>query len=82
MSSGKGNVGLEQDDAGQSTGSVLGELIKDLDLPALETLIESPAASLPGAENGAAIPQGQVQAQFSLVQGADGTQELQVRGKN
>ena len=54
----------------QSTGSVLGELIKDLDLPLLETLIETPQ-SLP-------TQQDLQQPQFNIVQAADGPQELQV----
>ena len=54
----------------QSTGSVLGELIKDLDLPLLETLIETPQ-TLP-------TQQDLQQPHFNIVQAADGTQELQV----
>ena len=63
------------DDPVQSTGSVLGELIKDLDLPAvaLDTFLADGPAQEQQQQQG--LP---VAAQFSLVQGADGTQEVQV----
>ena len=66
----KPNLGLDSN-PDQSTGSVLGELIKDLDIPAIETLIETPQNLTEDAT--------QVQATFNLVQGVNGEQELQVR---